>query len=350
MRLEHEGKKPFICQLPDEEGGTCEAGFMTAGSLRSHQGRVHGDKRFWCSECSPEEAKQVESAEVEAVAFSTYAELKAHIASEHPPKCSECGLQCSSHRELNKHVEIRHGLLGLDERRTHICPEPCCGRGFTTPMNLNVHMQTIHGDKRFVCGAVDPSALNRFEGWDGSDACGTPFTSKRSLEEHIRTAHLGLESAHKQKRRKLGNYASDPFSRKRGTVTSILQITGAGYVNEAESGRHIPCLAPPCPRRFMRVRDLRLHLKIHHGASGAEIEALLGAVQGEHRPTLDRSAVFATAEDLEAERALDNMHGDAMEGLFQEGQSNGGEEQRMSVEGSGLGAGIDIEMIDPTLR
>lgn len=90
-------------------------------------------------------------------------------------------------------------VLRMDERRTHICPKPGYERGFTKENILIVHIPTVHYEKQFVCGAVDPRKLNKVGHWDGADACGTSFTSKSNLEDHIRIAHLGLQRTQKQK-------------------------------------------------------------------------------------------------------------------------------------------------------
>ena len=309
----HEGKKPYICQLLDEKGVSCGAGFQSAGMLKSHEGRVHGSTRFYCVVCSPEGPENVERK-----GFSTYAALQAHTASEHPPTCLECGLRCASNRELKVHVEVQHGSLGVDERRTHACPENGCGRAFTSKGNLTTHIQKVHAGKRFVCGSVDLNDLHKIEGWDGSDACGRAYTSKLSLEEHIRTAHLGLDRARKESK---GADSSQPprTSRKKAT-SSLLWLTGSGYENEKESGRGIACLLSYCDYRFMREIDLQSHLELHHGMACSMIPEILRA--GERlvsRPALNGSSVWATAQDLEAEVALDMQsgHDDEMEDVQQ---------------------------------
>lgn len=373
----HEGKKPYICQLLDEEGVSCGAGFQSAGMLKSHEGRVHGSTRFYCTVCSPEgpENDDTWGQDVEQKGFPTYAALQAHIGSDHPPTCLECGLRCSSNRELKVHVEIQHGPLELDERRTHTCPETGCGRAFTKKGNLTIHVQTVHGGKRFVCGSVDLSALHKIGEWDGSDACGRAFTSKLSLEEHIRTAHLGLDHARKKESKGTDSSQTKGTSRKKGT-SSLLWLTGSGY--EHESGRGIACLLPYCDYRFMREIDLQSHLETHHGMARLSIPEILRARERlVDRPTLNGSSVLATSQDLEAEVALDMQFGqgdgmeDVQETLHEQrsdpklnhdlvGKSRNGksglvgekEGGRMSGEEPVLGEweGHDIEMIDPALR
>lgn len=303
-KLAHEGKIPFVCHALDDEGEECGVGFDTAGRLKSHEGRVHGSKRFWCTECSPQVPSRdftVGPAE-EGTAFPTYAALQAHIIIEHPPTCLECGLQCKSHRDLKSHMDIRHSDLGVDERRTHACPEPGCGRGFTKKGNLTMHIKRVHEGKVFICGSVELSTLNNVEPWDGSDACGHVLKTKQTLEEHIRTAHLGLDYLRKHKRKEPDNGDNNPRSRKKVT-SALLRLTGAGYENG--SGRDITCLIQDCKNRFMREYDLEMHLESHHGLSSFEVQTLLGNEDLVRRPTLNGSSVFATSRDLEAEQALD---------------------------------------------
>lgn len=370
----HEGKSPFICQAQDHDGETCGAGFDTAGKLKSHEARLHGSKRFWCTVCSPNGPEMVEESEIQEIeggAFSTYADLQAHIGIKHPPTCLECGQRCASQRELRKHIEAKHSSQGMDERRTHICPRPGCGRGFTKKNNLTVHIQTVHGEKRFVCGTVDPRKLNKVGRWDGAGACGTSFTSKSNLEEHIRIAHLGLQRTQKRKRSTDEDDIADTRPPpKKAPISSLLRLTGSGYENE--SGRYIPCLLPGCPYRFMRMYDFSVHLSHRHGLLDVEIQSLLSRAgtddQGAEilgaeilaRPGLDGSSNYATAQDLEAERILDDMRrGDAVMEDIQEGVQaglgpssiTGGQRQ----DGNGARArqcrDADIEMmIDPALQ
>lgn len=369
VTIVHEGKSPFICQEQDGDGETCGAGFDTAGKLKSHEARLHGSRRFWCTVCSPngpEMAEESGEKEIEGAAFSTYADLQAHIGIKHPPTCLECGRRCASQRELKKHIEVKHGSQAMDERRTHICPKPGCGRGFTKKNNLTVHIQTVHGQKRFVCGAVDPSNLKKVGDWDGAGACGTSFTSKSNLEEHIRIAHLGLKRTQKRKRTTgEDDIVETGPPAKKAPISSLLRLTGSGYENE--SGRYIPCLLPSCPYRFMRMYDLSIHLSHRHGLLDVEIQSLLSragiddqSLEVLARPGLNDSSTYATAEDLEAERILDSMRrGDAVMKDAQKGVQVGlgtfniaGGEQE---DGNGAtvrhGSDADIEMmIDPDLR
>ena len=370
----HEGKKPYVCQLLDEEGVSCGAGFQSAGMLKAHEGRVHGSTRFYCVECSPEgqEHDAASDQDAEQMGFPTYAALQAHIGSEHPPTCLECGLRCASNRELKIHVEVQHGALDVDERRTHACPETGCGRAFTKKGNLTIHIQTAHGGKRFVCGSIDLRALHKIGEWDGSDACGRAFTSKLSLEEHVRTAHLGLDHARKKESQSMDSSQTKGTSRKKGT-SSLLWLTGSGY--EHESGRDIACLLAYCSYRFMREIDLQSHLELHHGMARLTIPEIRRARERlVDRPNWNGSSVSAATQELEAEVALDmefghadgmediqeTLHGEPSDLNLYSGMSQNGENGLAGeTEGSRMGGEKQVQraredheigMIDPSLH
>ena len=270
VTIVHEGKDPFVCTTLDEEGQECGAGFDTEGKLNSHVGRVHGEKRFLCTMCPPVEDVNDPSISKESrvVTFPTHAALQAHFASEHPPTCTDCGLQCTSQSALKSHIEVIHGGFDIDERRIHICQEPSCGRGFTKKGNLNAHFQICHTGKRFICGEVDPKNLNRVGDWDGSNACGEALKSKANLEKHIRGVHLGLEPSGKAKKKGL---RSPP--KRLNQVSTLTKLTGSGY--ETDSGRDICCLLQGCSHRFVREYDLEIHLQSQHHLSDLEVQEIL---------------------------------------------------------------------------
>lgn len=263
----HEGKRAYQCQKRDENGITCGQGFDTLGKLQAHEGRVHGGKRFWCSMCTPDFSVQTPGEDT--VGFSTYADLQDHIKVCHPPQCGICGLACSSQRDLRNHVEVRHGQTSVDERRTHLCQEPNCGRSFTKKGNLNVHIQSAHKAKRYICGQEDLGVLNRVDGWDGLNACGKALSTKGSLENHIRTAHMGMGKRRSKPMKETG--ASLP-GQQDDLDLNLMKLTGVGY--EEYSRRHIPCITPQCDFRFTRRYDLQVHLQARHGLSAHQANSL----------------------------------------------------------------------------
>lgn len=263
----HQGKRAYQCESKDEAGILCGQGFDTLGKLNAHEGRVHGGKRFWCSIC-PADA-EMDALEKDAAGFSTYAELQDHIKRDHPPQCGICGLVCSSQRELKNHVEVRHDNPDVDERKSHLCPEPDCGRAFTKKGNLNVHIQSAHKAKKYICGLVELETLNRIEGWDGLNACAKALSTKGSLENHIRTAHMGM-GKRRVKSRKTMTCGS---ARQQGDFdVNLMMLTGVGY--EQHSGRLIACTVPKCDYRFSRSYDLQIHLMSRHGIPEQEAKGL----------------------------------------------------------------------------
>lgn len=364
----HEGRKPFVCAFLGEEGKKCDADFDTSGQLKSHEGRIHQRKTFLCTICSSN--LDVQEVNCEA-AFATYAALQEHIAIEHPPTCSQCGLKCASQAALRSHIEVQHGHLSVDDRKTHVCHEVGCGAGFTKKGNLNVHMQAAHCNKRYVCGSVDISTMKNIGDWDGSDACGMPLTTKANLVEHIRTTHLGLDSKSKGKAQKKEMHV------RKLEITAVSRLTGSGY--EGECGRKISCAIQGCEYRFSRNYDHEIHLQARHGLADFEIQTLQADKPWETiytRPELKGSTGFATVQDLDAERALDMQFGDDAEMESAEDQLEAGAlrgddfwlgEQSYRMVGSENewlrdememkqliedidNAGQDVGMIDPSLQ
>jgi len=367
----HEGQDPFKCAEVYDDGQGCGVGFNTEKKLKSHIGRVHRTKTFICTICSLEnDDNNVERFEYELeMIFPSHAALQAHMTNEHPPTCTVCGLKCTSQSALKSHTEVIHGELSIDERRTHICPEPDCGLGFTKKGNLNAHIQISHAGKRFICGAVDPRALNNVGVWDGSDACGEPSTSKRNLERHIRGVHLGLEFSGKAKTKGTRREAEGP-SRK-NEVSVLTRLTGSGY--DTESGRHITCLIEGCDHHFTRDYDLEIHLQSRHGATDNAIRGMLAKRDSHSQSTMKRLPQAPAAQGFDASSGLSmqfindvEMDGfdETVEAVLHRGEDfwlggqsdapeyydygwmhNAEEMQRVVV-----GSQRDVEMVDPSLR
>ncbi|KAJ5545703.1 hypothetical protein N7494_003288 [Penicillium frequentans] len=262
----HLHQKPFPCTHIDETTGQkCQMAFETAGHLRSHQSRVHAEKRFSCAEC----AENSQKSENATIYFPTYAVLQEHIRTVHPPKCPHCPIVCSTSRELRRHLEVAHGDASLEDRKVFDCAFPGCNRSFTKKGNLTVHIRTVHeGEKRFGCGETDLSASKKVTGWDGI-GCGKRYGSKLALEEHIRTAHLGFQNAKAERRQRLGLGKKACVNSQMSTLAAL---TGQGYVEE--SGRHIACIYDSCEHRFHRDYDLWVHMTAKHGCSEDEVQGL----------------------------------------------------------------------------
>ncbi|OQD64767.1 hypothetical protein PENPOL_c007G06572 [Penicillium polonicum] len=268
----HLKQKPFPCNYVDPTTKEkCDMAFDKAGNLRTHQSRVHSEKRFTCAECAENmEAESSEMADDSAkqdVSFPTYASLQNHIRIVHPPSCPECPLVCSTARGLRQHLEIAHGNVTLEERKIFPCTVPGCGQSFTKPGNLTVHVRTVHqGEKRFVCGETDLSKSTKLDGWDGV-GCGKRYGNKLTLEEHIRVTHLGLPNARKRRQAKTSKKPTQ------NSVSTLSALTGQGYAEE--TGRQIACFyAETCPHRFHRNYDLWVHMTTKHHCTEDEVQNL----------------------------------------------------------------------------
>ncbi|KAK4937939.1 hypothetical protein LTR10_021504 [Elasticomyces elasticus] len=204
----HEQVKPFKCSDNDPITGLpCNKAYDTAEHLRGHQRTRHDTTRFSCSDYS-----------LLVASFATYGELQAHITIVHPPTCSYCPTSFTTNKELTRHLELQHGILP-DKPNGTTKEFPCtfdgCDKIFTKKGNLNVHIKTVHENKRdFVCGETEIALPEELV--DKEDVvvhgCGRNFTSKATLEEHVRTAHLGLEAKRvmRNKKRKAERQADEP--------------------------------------------------------------------------------------------------------------------------------------------
>lgn len=241
----HEHRKPFVCAFLDDDGKKCDAGFDTADKLRNHHGRMHEVKRYSCSICNPANASNEDGhpGSQPAPMFSTYHALQQHMVAEHPPTCVECGLQCVTQVSLKSHIEVRHGGIDLDKRKVYACTQPGCDSRFTKKGNLNVHVQTVHGNRRFICSSSLSRNPKFVEEWDGTNACGGSFKSKVRLLDHIRTAHIGVDG-----QAPTGKSKREYRARKK----LVARLTGSNYVER----NHASCAAPVSVEASRLAQDL----------------------------------------------------------------------------------------------
>ncbi|KIX98852.1 uncharacterized protein Z520_05313 [Fonsecaea multimorphosa CBS 102226] len=218
----HHNIKPFPCkELDSVTGAPCKKAYDTAENLRCHMRAKHDSTRFSCSDCMAQNAAILanpdDDREPIRASFATYGELQAHLTLVHPPTCQYCPTSFTTNKELTRHLEIQHGILPEKKSKNPVvftCTVEGCGKEFTKKGNLNVHIKTVHENKRdFVCGKTEISLPEEVA--DQQDAvihgCNRSFTSKASLEEHVRTAHLGLESKRmlREKKRKADRGSED---------------------------------------------------------------------------------------------------------------------------------------------
>lgn len=245
----HENRKPFPCtELDAATAEQCLLRFDTAEKLRSHKRAVHDQTRFICSDCSPPL-----NVSDKQVSFTTYALLQEHITVFHPPSCPQCSLVCTSEKELRRHLELLHDVVDEQAEKksdpSFPCTYPSCTRSFTKKGNLNVHVKTVHEHRKdFVCGETELKLpLQELQKGDAVDSqsqeiigCGRHFTSKATLEEHVRTAHLGMNSkrAERNKKRRaervakmeevdIKNGRTKRRKQTRGGISTIAELTGS---------------------------------------------------------------------------------------------------------------------------
>src|SRR5207248_2756885 len=99
-----------------------------------------------------------------------------------------------------------------------------CESAFNRKSNLNVHIQSVHEQQfRFHCttDAMAQSKHPDLKGWNGGNACGASFKAKSSLEQHVRTYHLGLQN--RKATRKMAK------SRRKPQASALSLLTGVGY-------------------------------------------------------------------------------------------------------------------------
>ncbi|KAL2127674.1 hypothetical protein VTI74DRAFT_10322 [Chaetomium olivicolor] len=239
VRVAHLGLAAFVCGA-----GECEAGFDTAGALRRHVDREHGEVRFWCEECGGKENGEGDG---RRVGFRTLLLLQAHMRKEHV-NCVFCEVRCSSQAELDRHVDMYHSGTTVEDRKTVECTWEGCGKKFTRVSNLNTHIRTAHEGLRFVCGEFDTFDTEDISDWNWmEEGCGQTFISRMKLEEHVRYVHLG---------------------RKRPPKMHTIKSAFPGEADEMSAAvptRTISCSVDGCPATFARHHDLEKHLeKDHH--------------------------------------------------------------------------------------
>ncbi|CAA9965265.1 zinc finger protein 585A [Pyrenophora teres f. maculata] len=273
VKSQHLDIKPYVCAHVDEKTGErCTSGFQTESALRRHMERAHVDiqeQGHFCMLCmaANTEAKTAATESDDALippCFATKEELEAHTTECHPPVCAECGQRFKSASTLRTHLENVHG--DPQNQPQYPCPRLGCDSIFNRKHNLSVHIQTVH-DKQFRYSCTSDALRNSkqadLKAWNGDNACGASFKAKSSLDQHVRTHHLGLGN-----RKELRKAAK---SKKKPEPSMLTMLTGVGY----EQGRDVPCLLKSCEYRFYMDRDLRRHLRAEHNIPEDDIEEMI---------------------------------------------------------------------------
>lgn len=253
IKIDHlREEKPYTCNYSvTTPGGTlapCPAAFKSQNGLKRHHMYDHNGTRFLCQPCAAkDDSKTPEEEGAGTLGFATFGELDDHMKKFHGPNCEVCGKMFESSTVLKAHVDVEH--IPVADRRKFHCPHEGCGSSFTRNNNLTAHVKSAHGTpKAWVCGEADMSKSKKVAVWDGQ-GCGHTVNTKHSLEEHIRTKHLGLMGS--QQVRKV----------KKEEDTAIGLLTGTGPYTQRPYG----CLVEGCQHRFVNRYQLGTHLEMTHG-------------------------------------------------------------------------------------
>ncbi|KMU90977.1 oocyte zinc finger protein XlCOF22 [Coccidioides immitis H538.4] len=351
VMMVHLNQKPFPCpHIDPATGEKCQQGFDTAGHLRAHEGRIHGGARFTCTDVHTPPVLQTMG-------------TRLHESKQRSTRSFEIGSSANL-SGMFTYLLLFEGIASPsgDSARERLAGREAHPSVFTKKGNLNVHIKTVHeGEKRFICGETDLSTSKKVDGWMSQDGCGKRYGSKLALEEHVRTAHLGLKNAKAARREQLGltSQAKD----KTLTLSKLAMLTGEGYAEE--SGRHIPCLIEQCQHLFRRDYDLWVHMGSKHRLEENDIQILFmrrAMHGGDHSFDLDLDALqlgfpapqesgAATSQACREQQNL--MTGED----FLMPDANGHEENQsspgMGCSGQKMMAGYDgddgLEAIDPLL-
>ncbi|KAI5864507.1 hypothetical protein GGS23DRAFT_560508 [Durotheca rogersii] len=260
IRSEHLRLAPFPCDFKQGASGTpCGEGFDSAGALRRHQEREHGELRFWCEECNPHQNGS--NQQQQRVGFATMVQLQAHIKQAHV-NCMFCGLVCDGRAGLEQHIESQHAnpqRQSLEERKTVRCTWPGCTKMFTKKSNLNMHVRSFHNCLRFVCGEVDLGGTADLVLWQQSEGCGESFSTKASLENHVRYVHMKLERP---------GQVQGASPKPRPAPDVMRDLTGVGE----KSRRTLACTMSGCKAKFVHGGELEAHLRSQHTVEQALLE------------------------------------------------------------------------------
>ena len=141
--------------------------------------------------------------------------LKKHMVDAHPEKqfnCNQCDFQATSQLQLNKHINLKHKVVGQNLEQVIQCKN--CGEQFSEKWNLMTHRKLKHKNTIAFCRnnlLGKCSFTSEMCWWNHEKSqndqnssvecflCGEPFDSKAGMMIH-------RKSVHKSKVRKCTNF------------------------------------------------------------------------------------------------------------------------------------------------
>ncbi|CAG8980576.1 hypothetical protein HYALB_00002574 [Hymenoscyphus albidus] len=300
IRSDHLQLYPYPCTFVDPITGVpCGAGYEGATALKLHEKRVHATP-FLCTECVIPGSFKPDGTPAN-LGFSTENQLNSHIERTHSNRkcCAFCEKKFNRKQDLHRHLEAQHSGKTVEERRTFKCQFTDCDKAYTKQYSLMLHIRASHEGERYICGTYDFSHIPNLAGFDKEDACGKDFATKANLENHIRSAHLGMSwqvivprknQMRKRKRRseveeediddddesdcdedqdyemldlEVGRIKKPKKKKgKKNNLSAIDELIGNSYANDPK--RKIPCTVPGCPHKFIREYDRVFHMGTFH--------------------------------------------------------------------------------------
>ncbi|CAH2064471.1 unnamed protein product, partial [Iphiclides podalirius] len=250
---------PVIKHYNEQHGSistrfTCaECGFTTESHSRY---RYHRDKHKAKVEC-----KECGSTFVNPTGLRVHM-FTVHGHSDRVYSCHACGKRYRAKSSLASH-QARHAAAAASP--STFCPP--CGTHYRSPLGLRHHLKTHsrhvrESDKRFIC-----------------DECGSKFSTKRCLEEHIDWVHLKKVKHECSKCSKgfknnsaLKKHMNYVHEKKRPPRNKICDHCGRGFTTLTILRSHVrthtgerPLLCSHCPATFAHPDALYTHTKLLHG-------------------------------------------------------------------------------------